>query len=68
MSSSVEHGFEHESLDAKVAWFRELSVAERLRHLDAMYRLAVALNPALREGRDAGYPSTSVRVVERPRR
>jgi hypothetical protein len=67
MIGSVDHGFEHESIDAKVAWFASLSMAERLLHLDALYGLAVALNPKMREGSDLEPPSPAVRVLELPR-
>ncbi len=63
----IAYGFEHESWQAKVAWFGSLAPVERLRHLDSMYRLAVGLNPKLREGSDAGYAATAVRVLELPR-
>ena len=68
MGGRVDHGFEHESFEAKVAWFRTLSIAERLGHLDAMYRLAVALNPKLRGGSDARPTAPAVRVLELPPR
>lgn len=60
----VAHGFEHETIEAKAAWFRTLTVQERLAALSAMYELAVALNPKLREGRDAARPQASVRVLQ----
>lgn len=64
----IAYGFEHESWQAKIAWFGTLAPLERLRHLDSMYRLAVSLNPKLRGGNDAGYATTAVRVVELPPR
>ena len=66
MSVKVLYGYEHETLEAKAAWFRTLSVADRLRHLDAMYRLAVAVNPNFRKGRELGQILGSVRVLELP--
>jgi hypothetical protein len=68
MTPGIAHGFEEESLEAKVAWFRSLSVIERLRNLDSFYRLAVAVNPNLREGRDVERAEATVRVLEFPRR
>jgi hypothetical protein len=68
MNGEVVHGFEHESIEAKAAWFASLSVIERIQQLDSMYRLAVSLNPKLREGSDVGPTSISVRVLELPSR
>ncbi len=67
-SDRIAYGFEHESWESKVDWFAGLTPAERLRHLDQLYRLAVALNPKLREGDDAGHPAPTLRVLELPRR
>ena len=63
MEAGVVHGWENETLEAKVAWFRTLSVAERLAVLDEYYRLAVALCPKLREGRDVEPSETPVRIL-----
>lgn len=68
MPAQVAYGFEHESWEAKVEWFGGLTPVERLRHLDQLYRLAVGLNPKLREGSDAGRSATALRVLELPRR
>lgn len=66
VTGEIVHGFENESIDAKAEWFRGLSVSERLETLAAYYDLAVALNPKLREGLDAGQAETSVRILELP--
>lgn len=68
MEGRVLHGFEHETIEAKAAWFGTLTIEERLRHLDTLYRLAVGLDPKLREGRDARSPSATVRVLKLPAR
>ncbi len=64
MSWEVLHGFEHESLEAKFDWFAGLSILERLHILDEYYRLAVAMNPKLREGSDARPVAAAVRILE----
>jgi hypothetical protein len=66
MTHEVVHGFEHETDEAKLEWFRSLSIVERLEVLDSYYRLAVALNPKLREGTDARPDAATVRVLELP--
>jgi len=66
MTPSVVHGFEHETDEEKLSWFLTLSIAERLEVLDSYYRLAVALNPRLREGSDARPTAATVRVLELP--
>jgi len=67
MFGDVVHGDEHESVEAKAAWFATLTVEQRLRVLSDMYDLAVALNPSLRRGTDdAGPPGAAVQVVELP--
>ncbi len=68
LTDQIAYGFEHESWESKVDWFGGLTPAERLRHLDQIYRLAVGLNPKLREGNDAGHPASTLRVLELPRR
>lgn len=64
----VSHSYEEETIEAKAAWFRTLTIEERLRVLDEFYRLAITLNPKLVGGRDAGPPGASVRVIELPGR
>ena len=63
----IAHGFEHESIEAKADWFQTLTIEVRLGQLAAFYRLAVALNPKLREGSDARPAHASVCVVEYPK-
>lgn len=64
MFGDVVHGYEHESIESKAAWFATLTIEERLRVLGAMYDLAVALNPSLRGGTDAGPPGAVVQILE----
>lgn len=66
MKPSVHSGWEHETLEAKAAWFAGLSMAERLAVLDDFYRLAVAMNPGLRRGRDVRESGAAVRVIDLP--
>jgi hypothetical protein len=67
MFGDVVHGYEHESIEAKAAWFATLTIEERLHLLSVMYGLAVALNPSLRRGTDdAGPPGATVQFIELP--
>lgn len=63
-SFEVVHGFAHESIEAKIDWFRTFTVEERMQNLSAMYELATALNPRLREGDDVSSADASIRVIE----
>ena len=50
---SVSHDRDEESPEAKVLWFRSLSLAERMDLLCSFTNLALSLNPGLEDERDA---------------
>ncbi|MCX6361473.1 MAG: hypothetical protein NT029_16845 [Armatimonadetes bacterium] len=67
MEQSVSHDRADESLDAKAAWFAEMSVQDRLDCFCEFMEMALAANPHLLEARDAQPIPGRVQVLELPR-
>lgn len=53
MTKGISHDREEEELEAKVRWFKSLSLAERMDMLCTFTDLALSLNPKLEEKKDA---------------
>jgi hypothetical protein len=53
VKGAISHDRNEETMEAKVRWFRSLSLAERMRLLCEFTDLAFALNPRILERKDA---------------
>jgi len=60
---SVSHDRSEESLEAKARWFRSLPMAERMEVFCAMTDLALELNPALQDQKDAQPVPGRIQVI-----
>jgi hypothetical protein len=49
MNAKISHNRDDESIEAKVEWFRSLSIEERMDLLCCFTDLALALNPGIME-------------------
>ena len=49
MKKQVKYDFKEESIEAKVRWFRNLTMNERIQNLCDFTELALAINPKLGE-------------------
>lgn len=52
MNTKISHNRDDESIEAKVEWFRSLSIAERMDLLCCYTDLALTLNPEILEKKD----------------
>jgi len=52
MNTKISHNRDDESIEAKVEWFRSLSIEERMDLLCCFTDLALALNPGIMEKKD----------------
>jgi len=65
MRGRIAHGYEAESMEAKVRWFRSLSMEERMDLLCEFTELALALNPSLPEQKHAAQTRRRVRILSK---
>ena len=61
----VSHDFQDESIEAKVRWFRDLPISERMDVLCDYTDLALELNPALAEKKDAQPIKGRIRILSK---
>ena len=66
MQLSISHDRRDESPEAKARWFQSLPVSERMEIFCSFTDLALSLNPALMEKKDAKPASGSVRILRIP--
>lgn len=52
MNTKISHNRDDETIEAKVEWFRSLSIEERMDLLCCYTDLALTLNPGIAEKRD----------------
>lgn len=52
MNTKISHNRDEESIEAKVEWFRSLSIEERMDLLCCYTDLALTLNPEIMEKKD----------------
>jgi hypothetical protein len=64
MQLSISHDRRDESPEAKARWFQSLSVSERMEIFCDFTDLALSLNPALMEKKDAQPVAGRVRVLK----
>jgi len=63
VNPSISHDRQEETLEAKVRWFRSLSLAERMELLCLFTALILAANPRILEQRNAQSVEGRVRVL-----
>ena len=66
MKGTVSHDWQEETIEAKTRWFRSLTLEERMEMLCEFTDLALEINPAIVDKRDAESTSRTVRVVKLP--
>ncbi len=65
MNGGVSHDRERETMEAKVRWFRSLTIEERMELLCAFTDLALAVNPSLAKKKDAQPTGDRIQVLRR---
>jgi hypothetical protein len=63
MNEKVSHNRSDETIEAKVQWFRSLSLAERMDLLCNFTDIALALNPGILEKKDAQPVKGCIRIL-----
>jgi len=61
----ISHDFHDESIEAKVRWFRALPMSERMEIFCNYKDLALEINPALAEKKDAQPTEGRVRILSK---
>jgi len=62
-NNSISHSLKDESPEAKVYWFRNLSISERMYTLCDLTDLALSVNPTLQDKRRAQSTKGSIRII-----
>ena len=65
MNTKISHSRDDESIEAKVEWFRSLSVEERMDLLCCFTDLALTLNPDILEKKDDQPFNRRIRVLSK---
>ena len=65
MNDKISHNRSDETIEAKVEWFRSLSLSERMDLLCNFTDLALALNPGILEKKDAQPVKGRIRVLSK---
>lgn len=65
MNTKISHNRDDESIEAKVEWFRSLSIEERMELLCCFTDLALALNPDILEKKDDQPFNRRIRVLSK---
>ena len=63
MKQTVSHDRQEETIEAKVRWFRSLSLAERMDMLCYFTDLALEVNPRLPDHKDAQQTKRRIQVL-----
>ncbi len=65
MTDKISHNRSDETIEAKVEWFRSLSLSERMDLLCNFTDLALTLNPGILEKKDAQPAKGRIRVLSK---
>ena len=65
MNEKISHNRSDETIEAKVEWFRSLSLSERMDLLCSFTELALSLNPGILEKKDAQPIKGRIRVLSK---
>ena len=63
MNSQISHDWNDETIEAKVLWFRSLSISDRMDVLCAFTDLALELNPQLPDKKYAKPTKGRIQIV-----
>jgi len=63
MDKKISHDRREENIEAKVRWFRSLSLTERMDMFCAFTELALTLNPDLPDRKNAQQTERRVRII-----
>ncbi len=63
MNKTVTHDRKEENIEAKVRWFKSLSLSERMDMFCAFTDLALTLNPDLPDKKDAQQTERRVQII-----
>ncbi len=63
MNSRISHDRNDETIEAKVKWFRTLSLSERMDMLCAFTDLALELNPQLQDKKYAQQTKGRIQII-----
>ena len=66
MKPTVSFGWEQESPEAKVRWFKSLTAEERIHAFCEFMDLALALNPRILEKKNAPTAKGRVQIIRKP--
>ncbi len=66
MKPTISHDRKEETFEAKVRWFKSLTLSERMEMLVAFTDLALEINPKLQDKKDAEQIKGSVQVISKP--
>jgi len=64
-NGGVTHDRSEETIEAKAQWFRSLPLSERMDMLCSFTDLALSVNPALQERKDAQPVAGRIQVISR---
>jgi len=64
--NAVTHDRQEESMEAKARWFQSLPLSERMEMLCCFTDLALTVNPALQERKDAQPIAGRIQVLSAP--
>lgn len=65
MKIEVSHSFEDETMEAKVHWFKSLSISERMEMLCFFTDMILDNNPEISEKRDVKSITGRIQVLEK---
>lgn len=65
MNTKISHNRDDESIEAKVEWFRSLSIEERMDLLCCYTDLALTLNPEILEKKDDQPFNRRIQVLQK---
>lgn len=65
MKKAISHDRKEETIEAKVRWFKSLTLSERMEMLVAFTDLALEVNPTLPDKKDAEQIKRSIQVISR---
>jgi len=66
MIKVISHDRKEETIEAKVRWFKSISLSERMEMLCAFTDLALEINPKLQDKKYAEQIKGSVQVISKP--
>ena len=63
MNKTISHDRKEETIEAKVRWFKSLTISERMEMLCSFTDLALSLNPKLADKENAQQAKGSIQII-----